>query len=182
MSVHIEADFIVPVDDYQVTDFAAFVIGDLRYFELRTGIALEDFLLTLAFGIEFTVSQFDINERACIKFAADPDVEAGTFEAVGRLAFFLFGVALCSDVLFSDPGLFFVVPDVDITEQVSVDYFVGSLPVARPEDLVQDSHIDARVLVKQKDGADAAGLCFADRLNSTVNVLLGNKGNLKLFH
>ena len=38
--------------------------------------------------------------------------------------------ALCSDVLFSDPGLFFVVPDVDITEQVSVDYFVGSLPVA----------------------------------------------------
>ena len=120
VSVHIEADFIVPVDDYQVTDFAAFVIGDLRYLELRTGVALEDFLLTLAFGIEFTVSQFDINERACIKFAADPDVEASTFEAVGRLAFFLFGVALCSDVLFSDPGLFFVVPDVDITEQVSV--------------------------------------------------------------
>ena len=148
MSVHIEADFIVPVDDYQVTDFAAFVIGDLRYFELRTGVALEDLLLTLAFGIEFTVSQFDINERACIKFAADPDVEAGTFEAVGRLAFFPFGVALCSDVLFSDPGLF-------SSSQMSIlqnrfplitSWVLCQLP--GPEDLVQDSHIDARVLVK----------------------------------
>ena len=80
VTVHIEADNAVPVHDYQVTDFAAVVIGDLRHLEACVRIALEDLFVSLTFGIEFAVCQFDINERAGVKFTADPDVKAGTFE------------------------------------------------------------------------------------------------------
>ena len=75
----------------------------------------------------FTVVQFDIGERGGIQFAADPDVEAGAFEGVGRLSLFLLRVALDADVLFLHPGRLFVVPDFDRTEQVPVDQFVGCL-------------------------------------------------------
>lgn len=68
----------------------------------------------------------------------------------------------------------------DHTEQVPVDDFVGSLPVPRAEDLVQNPHIDPRVLVKQQDRADLAGLRSADALDPTFDVLFRQKGDFLL--
>ena len=57
-----------------------------------------------------------------------------------------------------------------------------SLPVARAEDKIENSHINAGILVKKKNRADLAVLVFADRLNATVYVLFGQKGNGEFFH
>lgn len=180
--IHVEADVPVPVDDHKVDDLPAVVVGDARDLEAGVRIAFQDFLpaVLLAFGIELIVRQFDVNEGAGIKFAADPDVEAGALEGVGRLAFLFLGVAFDADVLFPDPGALLCVPDVDIAEQVPVDDFVGSLPVPRAEDLVQNPHIDPRVLVKQQDRADLAGLRSADALDPTFDVLFRQKGDFLL--
>lgn len=180
--IHVEADVPVPVDDHKVDDLPAVVVGDARDLEAGVRIAFKNFLpaVLLAFGIELVVRQFDVNEGAGIKFAADPDVEAGALEGVRRLAFLFLGVALDADVLFPDPGALLRVPDVDIAEQVPVDHFVGSLPVPRAEDLVQNPHIDPRVLVKQQDRADLAGLRSADALDPTFDVFFRQKGDFLL--
>lgn len=177
--VHVEPDVSVPVRDHQFANLPAVVIGDVGDGEAGVRIAFQDFLPSvLAFGIELVVGQFDIDEGACVEFAADPHVEAGALEGVGRLALFFLGVALDADVLFPDPGALLCVPDVDITEQVPVDYFMGSLPVPRAEDLVKNPHIDAGVLVKQQDSADTACFRAADALNATFDVFFRQKGNV----
>lgn len=129
-----ETDVSEAVDDRQVHDLAAVVVADLRDGELDIRIGAVDVAALDLLDLPFTVVQFDIGERGGIQFAADPDVEAGTFEGVGRLSLFLLRVALDTDVLFLHPGRLFVVLDFDRTEQVPVDQFVGPLPVARAED------------------------------------------------
>nr|DAL97931.1 MAG TPA: hypothetical protein [Caudoviricetes sp.] len=177
-----EADVPEAVDDRQVHDLAAVVVADLRDGELDVRIGSIHVAALDLFDLPFTVVQFDIGERGGIQFAADPDVEAGAFEGVGRLSLFFLRVALDADVLFLHPSRLFVVPDFDRTEQVPVDQFVGSLPVTRPEDLVQDSHIDTGVLVEKKDRADRAVLRLADGLDATVDVFSRQKGNVEVLH
>lgn len=74
----VEPDVSVPVRDHQFANLPAVVIGDVGDGEAGVRIAFQDFLPSvLAFGIELVVGQFDIDEGACVEFAADPHVEAG---------------------------------------------------------------------------------------------------------
>ena len=115
------------------------------------------------------VSRVDPDKWRRVQLSADPPVETGPFEGVGRLAFFLLCIGFGSDVLLPDPFVLSVLPlaeDSDATEEVPVDQLVFSLPFFRAYRFIQDVLIHPRVFVEQ----DATAL-LRDRLHATVDLV-----------
>lgn len=70
---------------------------------------------------------------AVYKLPSQTPIETGSFEGIGRLAFFLLRIADRPYILFRNPLAFVFIPDFHGTIQVSVNALVAALPPKRRE-------------------------------------------------